>query len=87
MPCRVGITTDPASREQGWRNRVNGFKNWLTHGFHWNKSDAQEEEDRRVAACNASGTRGTCYGKAGGGDPNAHGWTVYSFDYSSDPGR
>ena len=28
MACRVGMTTNPAEREQHWRSRVTGFRNW-----------------------------------------------------------
>ena len=87
MPCRVGITSDPETRKKYWEGRVNGFKNWQTHGVHAKKADAQAEEDTRVSNCNTYANRGTCHGKAGGGDPDKSPWTVYSFDYSSDPGE
>ena len=85
MPCRVGITTDPEKRKKYWANRVTGFRSWATHGCHFSKADAQAEEDRRVAECNASGDRGTCHGHPGGGEPDDIVWTVYSFDYHTDP--
>ena len=86
MPCRVGITTDPEQRKMYWAGRVAGFKNWQTHGWHWDKKDAQAEEDYLVENCSAFEDRGTCHGKAGGGSPRENGWTVYSFDYTRDHG-
>ena len=82
MPCRVGITTNPQQRRVQWEGRVVGLKNWRTHGSHLSKEDAQDEEDRLVYDCNSNGSRGTCHGRAGGGDPKGQGWTVYSFDYT-----
>lgn len=86
MPCRVGITTNVEARRAYWEKRVRGFANWQTHGWFRDKRSAQLKEDGLVADCNRAGHRGTCHGQAGGGDPNAEGWTVYSFDYHSDPG-
>lgn len=81
MPCRVGITTDPKQRKEYWKSRVDGFKNWRTHGHYEEKNDAQAKEDSLVQHCTAHGNRGACYGHAGGGDPDEKGWTVYSFNY------
>ena len=87
MPCRVGITTDLKKRKKYWEGRVYGLKNWQTHGRHWNKEDAQAEEDLRVENCSAFENRGECYGRAGGGDPDDDCWTVYSFDYTRERRR
>ena len=80
MPCRVGITNDLARRRKEWGQDVHGLSNWQTHGVHSVKADAQAEENRRIAACNKLGTRGTCHGAPGGGTSGP--WTVYSFDYT-----
>lgn len=80
MPCRVGITTNPKRRKREWERLVIKLRNWQLHGCYQNKDDAQEEEDRLVQACFDRGK--TCYGDAGGGDPDDEGWTVYSFDYT-----
>ena len=81
MPCRVGITTDVNKRKADWENRVNGLRNWRTHGWFPDKESAQRTEDELVAHCRNYENRGTCHGRPGGGDSNAVGWTVYSFDY------
>lgn len=87
MPCRVGITTDEETRKAYWQNRVNGLRNWQTHDWCVDKQTAQQKEDELVEHCNKYENRGTCHGHAGGGDPEEIGWTVYSFDYNSDPSR
>ena len=51
MPCRVGITTDPATRKAYWEGQVVGFRNW-SHSYVGSKSMAQAEENRRKDNCN-----------------------------------
>ena len=88
MPCRVGITTNPEQRKRYWENRVTEFRNWQLHGYHKEKGDAQEEENRLFRRCRVHEKhRGTCHAHHGGGDPDEEGWTVYSFDYTHDLGE
>ena len=80
MPCRVGITTDPAARKAYWEGQVVGLRNW-THSYVGTKAAAQAEENSRKTNCNLFGNRGTCHGHPGGGDPDNGYWYVYEFDY------
>ena len=79
MPCRVGITTDVDRRKREWKQRVIGLRGWREYGSYPDKESAQRKENELVANCDRN--RGTCHEQPGGGDPNAEGWTVYSFDY------
>jgi len=74
MPCRVGMTTDPTTRQAYWQNQVVGFTNWRILKSFRLRADAQEYETQYAAK----------YGcQASQGGPDAPGtWYVYRFDYT-----
>ena len=80
MPCRVGMTTDPATRKAYWEGQVVGLRNW-TQSYAGTKGAAQAEENSRKNTRNLLGHRGTCHGHPGGGDPDNGQWYVYEFEY------
>jgi hypothetical protein len=54
MPCRVGITTNPAGRKSYWEGQVVGLKNWQILAKYATKAEAQVYETtyadlRRIA--------------------------------------
>lgn len=73
MPCRVGITTDPAKRKAYWESQVVGLKNWKILASYNAKSKAQEHEKRYA-------DRYGCKLSLGGVDGRGS-WSVYRFDY------
>ena len=79
MPCRIGITTNIATRRSYWNGRVQGMRNFGKISSHSSRSAAQAAENRKAAShgCNSS--------PGGGGDPNAR-WHVYHFYYTRDMG-
>ena len=77
MPCRMGITTNPARRQQEWLEKHPFMSNWeVMAGPYTLKTKAKEEQDRLVAlhGCEDSGD---------GGDHDTHSsrWYVYGFNY------
>jgi hypothetical protein len=78
MPCRVGITTDPNTRREQWRDQVVGFKNWRILSRFRNRAEAQKYEDRYAR------TYG-CHAHPGGADAPGI-WHVYRFDYTRERG-
>ena len=74
MPCRIGITTDLATRKKYWEGQVVGLTNWMVLGTYQTKNAAQAEETRLA-------TLYGCQAHAGGPDVAAP-WSVYKFDYT-----
>lgn len=79
MPCRVGITTDLASRRAYWEARVVGLRDWRKVSSHQSKSAAQQAET------NYARTSG-CVSFPGGSGPSHATWYVYRFTYTRDMG-
>lgn len=79
MACRVGMTTNSAERERYWRSRVTGFRNWqiLASGLTYHQAQDREAEEAR---------KGGCVHGAGGEYKPGPVWSVYKFEYTSDPG-
>ncbi|MEQ8336476.1 MAG: hypothetical protein RIA62_03975 [Cyclobacteriaceae bacterium] len=73
MPCRVGITTDPAKRKSYWESQVIGLKNWKILASYNAKSKALEHEKRYAE-------RYGCKLSLGGVDGKGS-WSVYRFEY------
>lgn len=77
MPCRVGMTTRPQTREKEWQAVVTGFKNWRILERVDGRDEAQRLENHyaKQYGCKASG---------GGDDPDKPGdkWFVYRFEYT-----
>ena len=73
MPCRVGITSDPARRRSEWESSVVGFRNWRIIGTHQTREQAQQHEEQyaRQHGCQASN----------GGHNTKGPWHEYHFDY------
>ena len=44
MPCRVGITTNPAGRKAYWESKVVGLSKWRILKNFWSQQEAQEYE-------------------------------------------
>ena len=76
MPCRVGITTDPARREQYWRGKYPNLRNWLILGRYSSRDRAQRRE-------NLEARKLGCAFSEGGKDPSNPGltWHVYYFKH------
>ena len=76
MPCRVGITIDPAARRAYWGNRVKGLEGWRIIGTHPTRVAAQDQQTAYAAN----------YGcvSSPGGAPVKGPWYVYRFDYTRD---
>ena len=73
MPCRVGITTDPARRRGEWENEVVGLSGWRILGTYPTRTEAQAHEDDYAR-------KSGCLGH-GGGAAASPPWYVYRFDY------
>ena len=73
MPCRVGMTTDPDTRQSFRENQVVGLTNWRILGKYMNRAEAQQRESQYAS------TYG-CQAHAGGADATGP-WYVYRFDY------
>jgi len=74
MPCRVGISTNPAGRKAEWENQVIGLKNWRIVKKFRSKQKAQEYETWYAERYN-------CRAHAGGSDAPGI-WHVYRFNYT-----
>jgi len=74
MPCRVGITTDPATRKAAWQSQVVGFANWRILGTFRNREEAQQCETNYAA-------RYGCHAHPRGAEARGP-WYVYRFDYA-----
>ena len=74
MPCRIGITTNPAARKKQWESKCVGFSNWRLLGGPLDRKTAQEKES-------ALARQYGCVAHPGGEGPN-HGWYVYYFTYT-----
>ena len=75
MPCRIGITTDPARREREWRRRYPGLR-WRKLRSGLTRAQAQQQENQLAVQAG-------CQAHAGGSkaeNPNTL-YTVYRFDY------
>ena len=78
MPCRVGISTNPAERMTYWDNRVVGLNKWRILKVFLTQQEAQDYETKYAAQ----------YGcRSAPGGPHTPGqWSVYRFDYTRDTG-
>ena len=74
MACRIGITTDPASRKRYWEREHPTLSNWQILRTFSNKMDAQKYETEQA-------TRRGCRAHAGGDGPEIATWSVYYFTY------
>lgn len=77
MGCRIGITTDLATRKAHWELVYRGMQNWQVLAGPLSKAQAQAEETR------LAGQYG-CEAHAGGDDPDVPGlsWYVYGFNHN-----
>jgi hypothetical protein len=73
MPCRIGITTDPAGRKADWLSQHPSMVNWRILETHSTKIGAQKAETRLKKT----------YGciRSPGGRETAEMWSVYKFEY------
>ena len=79
MPCRIGISTNPAERQKYWEGRVQGLKDWRIISHHPTRGQAQ-------AAESSYARRHGCKSSPGGAAARGQ-WYVYHFDYTRDMGR
>ena len=74
MACRIGITTDPASRRKYWKGVHPRLRNWRIIKVCRSKSAAQSAETAYAK------THG-CKAHPGGSGPQTGNWSVYHFVY------
>lgn len=76
MPCRIGITQDPARRKGEWERAYPALNSWTVLGAYKTRSEAQAVEAR------IAGEMG-CAAAPGGATPNtrSHTWYVYYFRF------
>lgn len=74
MPCRVGITTNPAGRKSYWEGQVVGLKNWQILAKYATKAEAQVYETTYAESHG-------CHASPGGQDAIGP-WFVYHFEYT-----
>lgn len=74
MPCRVGITTNPAERRRYWESQHSTLRNWRILASGLKKSAAQRRENEEASQ------RG-CRAAPGGAGSENDSWSVYYFEY------
>lgn len=75
MPCRVGMTTDPARRKKEWESEYPNLHDWEILYDGLSKEKAQEKETEEASA------RG-CVAEPGGRESEDNKkWSVYYFKY------
>lgn len=75
MPCRIGITTNPARRRAEWESEYPSLYGWEQRGPYSERSDAQRAETSLALEHD-------CEAAPGGADPDSgRSWYVYKFNY------
>ena len=84
MQCKVGITTNPESKQVYWQNQATGFTNWQILEIFRSKAAAKEYET-------AYALRHGCEAELGDSDSpitameptkEHEWWYIYHFDYA-----
>lgn len=86
MPCRVGITTDPESRQAYWQNQTTGFTNWQILEIFRSKAAAKEYETAYALrhGCKVAPGDFDLLGREKESAIEHDWWYIYHFDYETE---